>query len=91
VWEVTGAGASIIGMSRFHHMRCLICNEPIEAGSYGRFWTSSFDDSSTQVLPALVIHESCAHKAAHPSFDWSAVEQARAELRTFFDQIRPVS
>jgi hypothetical protein len=72
-------------MSRFHHMRCLICNEPIH-GTAGGFYARAYDASDRQLPPSLLIHESCAHEAAHPSFDWNKVELARKELQAIYDQ-----
>lgn len=66
-------------------MRCLICNEPID-GLVSRSLAISVYAQSRQVPPALMIHESCAREAAHASFDWQAVERARAELQAMVDQ-----
>jgi len=68
-------------------MHCLICNQPIEEGR-AEIVMRWFDHLSRQIPLSLVIHEACAHEAAHPSFDWSALEQTRAELQGIFDQLR---
>jgi hypothetical protein len=75
-------------MSRFHHMQCLLCNERIEGG-VSRGWAFSVHSGERQIPPGLMIHESCAKRAAHPDFDWNAVEAARKEMQAIFDQAPP--
>ena len=72
---------------KFHHPHCLICNEQIlPDGLVSRSLVIGFDASSRQWPSALWVHDECARRAAHPSFDWSAVEQVRRDLQALFDQ-----
>lgn len=70
-------------------MHCLICNETVDPGRRGFGWFQAVDSSEPHLTPRYVVHDACAHRAAHPEFDFAAVARAREEVERFIATALP--
>jgi hypothetical protein len=77
-------------MSKFQHMVCLVCNQRVDPGDQGfglfQAFGSPSKDASAQprLAPRYLVHDECAHRVAHPDFDFAAVARAHEEVERIF-------